>query len=274
MPQAVRVHDDEDPMLAGEFGAASRLSPKALRLYAEQRLLVPATTDPVTGYRYYRRHQVPRARLIARLRTLNLPLARIGVLLELPAEARLAELRAWLDAQEADLWRRRELVETLSDGAVPDFGPVRTRHVVEHKLLYREQRLHVDALEDFSAESQARIRARLRDAGLISDEPLQVHFHGLVTRDSDGPVEVGVAFAGSVDPIDDLRIRLVPAHLQAYLPVPSASSVFPQVLRVYDALEAWIDANKLLSSASPLEIHPGTDGAVFDVAYPVIAQKG
>jgi DNA-binding transcriptional MerR regulator len=227
----------------------------------------------VTGYRYYKRDQVARARLIARLRSLNLPLARIAVLLDLPAEARQAELRSWLDAQEADLRRRRELVETLSDGNEPNVGLVRTRRVVEHKLLYRERRLHVDALEDFTAESQTRIRARLNDAGLPGDEPVQVHFHGLVTRDSDGPVEVGVAFAGSVEPVGDLRIRLVPAHLEAYLPVPLACSVFPQVLRVYDALEAWIDANKFVCTASPLETHPGTGGAVFDVAYPVVTQK-
>ncbi|MEV4187315.1 MerR family transcriptional regulator [Streptosporangium canum] len=266
--------DNEDLMLAGAFGAASRLSPKALRLYAEQRLLVPASTDLVTGYRYYQRDQVARARLIARLRSLNLPLARIAVLLDLPAESRQAELLAWLDAQEADLRHRRELVETLSDGDKPAFGEVRTRQVVEHKFLYREQRLHVDALDDFAAESQARIRTWLNDAGLPGDGPMQVHFHGLVTRDSDGPVEVGIAFAGSVEPVDDLRIRLVPVHLEAYLPVPKAYSVFPHVLRVYDALEAWIDANKFLCTASPVEIHPGTGGADFDVAYPVVSQKG
>jgi DNA-binding transcriptional MerR regulator len=265
---------DDDLMLAGEFGAASRLSPKALRLYAQQRLLVPSKIDPVTGYRYYKRSQVPRARLVARLRTLDLPLARIAVLIDLPAEARQAELRAWLDAQEADLRRRRELVEILADGAVPDFGIVQTRRVAEHKLLYREQRLHVEALEDFTAQSQARIRARLKDAGLAYDAPIQVHFHGLVTRDSDGPVDVGVAFAGSVEPVDDLRIRLVPDHREAYLRVPTAASEFPHVLGVYDAVEAWIDANKMLRTASPLEIHPGTDGAVFDVAYPVVSRKG
>jgi hypothetical protein len=51
--------------------------------------------------------------------------------------------------------------------------------------------------------------------------------------------------------------------------VPAACSTFPHVLRVYDAIEAWIDANKLVGTASPLEIWPGTDGATFDVAYPV-----
>ena len=56
--------------------------------------------------------------------------------------------------------------------------------------------------------------------------------------------------------------------------MPNACSVFQHDLRVYDALEAWIDANKLLCTASPVEIHPGTGGAAFDVAYPVVSQKG
>jgi len=152
---------DDDLMLAGEFGAASRLSPKALRLYAEQGLLVPASTDPATGYRYYHRDQVARARLIARLRTLNLPLARIAMLLELPAESRQVELRAWLAAQEANLRSRREIVDSLSRGDDDDLGPVRTRQVPEHKFLYREQRLYVESLEDFTVESEDRIRTRL-----------------------------------------------------------------------------------------------------------------
>jgi DNA-binding transcriptional MerR regulator len=43
--------NDAELMLPGEFGAATRLSPKALRLYAELGLLVPAGTDPGTGDR-------------------------------------------------------------------------------------------------------------------------------------------------------------------------------------------------------------------------------
>jgi PPM family protein phosphatase len=34
----------------GAFAKASRLSPKALRLYDELGLLVPALTDPLSGY--------------------------------------------------------------------------------------------------------------------------------------------------------------------------------------------------------------------------------
>ena len=57
-------------LLAGRFGALTQLSPKALRLYADQGLLVPDRIDPATGYRYYAISQAATARLIARLRRL------------------------------------------------------------------------------------------------------------------------------------------------------------------------------------------------------------
>ena len=41
-------------MPIGPFAAASRLSPRALRLYDENGLLAPARVDPDSGYRYYR----------------------------------------------------------------------------------------------------------------------------------------------------------------------------------------------------------------------------
>jgi hypothetical protein len=47
----------------------------------------PARVDPVTGYRWYRPEQVERARLVALLRRLDLPLARIGAVLALPEAA-------------------------------------------------------------------------------------------------------------------------------------------------------------------------------------------
>jgi PPM family protein phosphatase len=47
----------------GEFARASRLSPKALRLYDELGLLRPARVDEYTGYRYYSRDQLEQARL-------------------------------------------------------------------------------------------------------------------------------------------------------------------------------------------------------------------
>jgi serine/threonine protein phosphatase PrpC/DNA-binding transcriptional MerR regulator len=105
----------------GEFARASRLSPKALRLYDDLGLLPPFRVDQWSGYRYYAPSQLERARLVAWLRRLGLPLARIRAVADLaPAEA-AAEVAAFLRAAEADLAERQRLaqflISYLSEGA-------------------------------------------------------------------------------------------------------------------------------------------------------------
>lgn len=76
----------------GEFSRMTTLSVKALRLYDEQGLLRPAFTDPVTSYRYYGADQVATARLIWRLRSVEMPLQEISSFMELDDDAARAEL--------------------------------------------------------------------------------------------------------------------------------------------------------------------------------------
>ena len=70
-------------MSIGEFAGRSHLSPKALRLYDELGLLPPARVDESSGYRFYSDDQLERARLIAALRQLQIPLAQIKVIVSL-----------------------------------------------------------------------------------------------------------------------------------------------------------------------------------------------
>lgn len=97
----------------GAFARASRLSPKALRLYDELGLLRPARVDPVTGYRLYEPEQLERARLVAWLRRLGMPLARIRVVCDLPsAEAADAVVEYWRQV-ESDTAVKRDLAAFL-----------------------------------------------------------------------------------------------------------------------------------------------------------------
>ena len=98
----------------GEFARASRLSPKALRLYDELGLLTPARVHPVSGYRLYEAGQLERARLVAWLRRLGMPLARIRVVCDLPPAAAAAEVAAFWAQAEADLASRRDLAAFLT----------------------------------------------------------------------------------------------------------------------------------------------------------------
>ncbi|WP_193105692.1 MerR family transcriptional regulator [Brachybacterium sp. FME24] len=105
---------DETLLSIGDLAAASGLSPKALRMYAESELLRPRHVDPFTGYRSYGRDQVERARLIAALRGLGMGLARIHVLCDLDSAAAVSELRSWWRQEEADVLSRRAAVDTLA----------------------------------------------------------------------------------------------------------------------------------------------------------------
>jgi PPM family protein phosphatase len=99
----------------GAFARASRLSPKALRLYDELELLRPARVDPHSGYRYYAAEQLERARLVAWLRRLGMPLARIREVCALgPADA-AREIRAYWSQVEAETALRRDLATFLVD---------------------------------------------------------------------------------------------------------------------------------------------------------------
>lgn len=97
----------------GAFAKASRLSPKALRLYDELGLLPPARVDPVTGYRLYDPEQLEQARLVAWLRRLGMPLARIQHVCTLEAGPAAQEVRTYWAQVEAETAARRDLASFL-----------------------------------------------------------------------------------------------------------------------------------------------------------------
>src|SRR5262245_53536776 len=99
--------DASDPELLsiGRFGRLAGLSVGALRHYDELDVLRPAVTDPETGYRYYRRSQLDDARLVARLRDLEVPLDEVRAVL---ASDDPAERRRVLDAHRSRVQARTD----------------------------------------------------------------------------------------------------------------------------------------------------------------------
>jgi len=100
-------------MSIGRFARRAGLSIGALRHYAEIGLLRPARVDPDTGYRYYAEEQLDTARLIARLRDVDVPLALIREVRDAPPDVlrkRLARHGADLDAA---LWRLQRTAHRL-----------------------------------------------------------------------------------------------------------------------------------------------------------------
>jgi protein phosphatase len=100
-------------MSIGDFARATGLTAKALRLYDEIGLVRPAEVDAHSGYRYYRADQLARARLVARLRLVGMPLERIGLVADLSGAAATAELVSYWRQVEADTSSRRAAVAAL-----------------------------------------------------------------------------------------------------------------------------------------------------------------
>lgn len=117
-------HESDRLMTIGDFARASGLSAKALRLYDDSGLLVPAEVDPFSGYRRYATAQLDRARLVARLRLAGMPLARIRVVADLPARAAAAELTSYWRQVEADTASAGRLLADL----------VSSLHTKEHDM--------------------------------------------------------------------------------------------------------------------------------------------
>lgn len=108
-------------MSIGEFARRSRLSPKALRLYDELGLLVPARVDDSSGYRFYDAGQLEQARLIAALRQMEMPLAEIKAILELdPASAARRVADYWAQSKTSTPlgggWPATSLTESAERG--------------------------------------------------------------------------------------------------------------------------------------------------------------
>lgn len=97
----------------GAFARASRLTPKALRLYDELGLLPPAHVDPHSGYRLYHPGQLETARLVAWLRRLGMPLARIRTVCALDPAGAAAEVAAYWADVERETQARGELAAFL-----------------------------------------------------------------------------------------------------------------------------------------------------------------
>ena len=112
----------EELISIGQMSQRSGLTVKALRYYDRVGLLVPARVDDATGFRFYDPDQIPTARVVRRLRSIDLPLEDIRRCLE--PDDRAATLDEVLRAHRSRLESRatriaghlHELMHVLTDG--------------------------------------------------------------------------------------------------------------------------------------------------------------
>jgi DNA-binding transcriptional MerR regulator len=217
-------------MTIGEFSKRSRLSAKALRLYDELGLLLPAEVDPCSGYRPYVPAQLEPALLISTLRQLGFPLADIKAVIGLEREAaaeRIAEL--WAHA-EAEHDARKELAGYLVarlSGKEPVMYEVSTREIPDRTVLCLKRNVQGDGgAWAFGKEFISLIRGKdlLRVEGRAG--AMFCIWWGLVNDDSDGPLEWCLPVPGDhakalATRVPELSVRTEPAHKEAFVQLPT-----------------------------------------------------
>lgn len=99
----------------GEFSKISGLPIKTLRFYHEKGLLVPATVDPDSGYRYYDHANVEKAQIIVALRRFEFSLEQIQqILISYDDEADILDfLEQRKGALQQEIRHRKDIVAQL-----------------------------------------------------------------------------------------------------------------------------------------------------------------
>lgn len=265
----------------GEFARRSWLSPRALRLYEAQGLLVPAVVDEQNGYRWYGAEQLEVARLVARLRRLGMPLARIVEVVAAPHPQAAVELldEFWAE-EEFRLAARRELVRhlhvrLLGEEQDLDTFQVRVRTVPEQLVLTEQRHVRVPELVRWIDDALPRLLTAAAGHGDGRTGPCFIVFHGEVNEDSDGPVEICLPIAADPDRPVDGATRVEPAHREAYTRITKAQCAFPQILSAYDAVRLWAERDGQPPTAPPREVYfadfpaAAPHDEVCDIALPI-----
>jgi DNA-binding transcriptional MerR regulator len=275
-----RPGDAPDRWLSiGAFARRSLLSPKALRLYDRLGILSPADVDPGNGYRRYRESQLATARLIARLRQLDMPLAQVAEVVGAPEDSRSDALIDYWEAVERRIAGQREvlmylLIALAGKERTFDMFEIQERDIAEQTMLTEQRHITVDALPDWMGAAFGRMWEMAPRFGGISG-PLLAIFHGQVNQDSDGPVEICAPIDGANGLPTDVPARIEPAHREAYTRLRKSQVAFPEILSAYDAVEQWIARNGKTMSGPPREVYfndfmnAGPDDEVVDIAFPI-----
>ncbi|WP_026820659.1 MerR family transcriptional regulator [Arthrobacter castelli] len=264
---------------SGAFQARTRLSAKALRLYAVKGLLVPAHVDPYNRYRYYSEEQVEDARLINMLRGIDMPLHLIAGVLDCSGTERVDAIRAYWDGVEEEWSSRRHLaayvVSTISTQRKITMS-VQTTTLEPRTYLTERKRVSPEQIPGFIQASCERLMPLVEHYGGWAG-PLTTIYHSEVNDDNDGEIENGIPVAAAVEPSEvsaPTHVLMEPACEVAYARITKAQVQFPQILQAYDEVYQWLDEQGFTPAARPREIYfgdfsvAGPNDEVCDIAVP------
>lgn len=263
-------------MPIGRFSNACRLSIKALRHYDEQGILKPAYVDPDTGYRYYRPEQARDAVLIGMLRSLDIPLPAVALLLRANGEERRRLLEQERERRERDLVKQQHALRSIE-------RIVRAGALLPYEIAmriepaYRVARLSIVTTAERMVEESGVLVYRLFDAmqasGYEPGDPIMC-----INEDADADGNIRVHACAGVDAIvvggDRFEVIDIAGGPVCWL---THQGAYEELGLAYHALSAWTQERGHEQRDSLREIyrndpaHTSTDQLITEVLLPIRA---
>jgi len=208
-----------DQIPIGRFSLISHLSMKALRLYDQKGLLVPAVKDRITGYRSYSISQISTGVTIRTLSILGFSLEEIGKILTAKnagdddiVRQIIGERRRRIGSELERLQKTAEILRhqeislelipmTLTEPVIKDISPVRVMSI-------REKGVYEETIGRLIGELCALLgSAESGPAGLRVVGPPMTIYHDGEYKEADADIEVAIPILGRLSSSDE-RIRI------------------------------------------------------------------
>jgi DNA-binding transcriptional MerR regulator len=245
----------------GEVAKRTGLTVKGLRHYHELGLLVPDAVDPWTGYRAYGSEGLERARAIATLRAVELPLAEMPLILDAPASA---AARACLEAHRTRVRERQgelaslvarldSLITGRSDMTLPSTltTPV-YRDVTAHTTAAIVDTSTLEKLPKQIGETLGELFAALGSAGIAPAGPPFTRYLEDPQTGDPFRVEVGVPVTSTDGLGGRLQVSELPGGRQV---VVEHHGGYDRLGESWAAFYSWIGEQELPLTGAPYEAY-------------------
>jgi len=274
-----------DQIPIGTFSRITRLSQKALRLYDERGLLVPAARDICTGYRYYTFAQVERGLRIRHLLWLGFDLGEVEAILDARECGDAGTIRDLfarrLAATEREAGRLHAVAEVLrvQDPLNGGFHMSITEPVIkdvpaQRALTRREKGVYQEAIPRLIGELCAFVRpVDGREPAARMAGPVIFICHDEEYRETDADIEVAIPIVGPVS-LDGTAVEVRTLPGGRFLSVLHTGP-YPGVGNAYERLFAYMNEHHLMPVGPSQELYlndPGEvpeDELLTEVQFPV-----
>ena len=263
------MNQPKDLLSIGTFANLTRLSLKALRLYAQLDILKPLHIDPQSGYRYYGVDQLPSARMIRTMRDMDMPLAVIRRMLAvLPVSQAQAELlvHQHLESRERQLEQIKGLARQFTQQLKPEANKmsleVEVKEIPTQQIISITRHHKLEGLSEQIQKDCGALFALAQERGVTPTAAPFGIYHSTINEQEDGPIETCVSVNGKVEGKGDIEAKQLEGGKAACVIITGDQCHYPELLGAYDAAADWIQKNGFETTQPPREIWytgPGPD---------------